>query len=68
MNLEKSLRSALFKNNKKINDVAIGLNVTYQHASRWCNGGNITINNLKKLADFFDMKLSEFIALGEPEV
>ena len=68
MNLKKSLRKAMLEKDKKPAEVASALGVGYQQVSKWCNGDGITMNNLRKLADFFDMKLSEFIALGESEV
>ena len=67
MNLAKSLRIALLKNYIKSVVVAEALGVGYQQVSKWCHGDGISMGSLRKLAGFFDVKLSEFIALGESE-
>lgn len=65
MNLSKSLKIALVKADKSQAQLADDLGVKRQVVNRWANTGNMTKETLETLADYFDMKPSEFVALGE---
>jgi len=65
MDLGKSLRIALAKDGTSQITLANDLDVTKQVISLWVRSGNITRDNIRVLAKYFNMKVSEFIALGE---
>ena len=65
MNISKSVKIALAKNEKSMIWLAEQLGVTRQQASVLANKNGLNTKNIEKLAAAFDMKVSEFIALGE---
>ena len=65
MDLGKSLRLAMAHNGVNNAFLVKKMNVMSQQVTNWKNSGTMTIENLKKVAACFDMKVSEFIALGE---
>lgn len=65
MNLSKSLKIALVKADKSQAQLAEDLGIKRQVVNRWANSGNMTKETLEMLADYFGMKPSEFVALGE---
>ena len=66
MNIPISIKKALIDKHKKQKDLAANLNVTASFLSAVSNGKKLpSLDFILKCALFFDMKLSEFIALGE---
>lgn len=65
MNVKRSIEVALAKKGVKKIDLALHLETTPQQISNWCRKNSLTCNSLERLAGYFDLKLSEFIALGE---
>lgn len=66
MDISLSIKYALVKTNKKSKDLAKGINVTGPYISSISNGHKpASIDFIVKCALFFNMKVSEFIALGE---
>ena len=65
MNLSKSLKIACAQNDVYQRDVAKQLGITETNLSLLNEKKFINVNNLRKLADYFNMPISEFIALGE---
>jgi len=65
VNLSKSLKIALVKADKSQAQLAEDLGIKRQVVNRWANSGNMTKETLEMLADYFGMKPSEFVALGE---
>ncbi len=65
MNLGISLKVALARspmNNKMIAEM---IPTSQQQVSNWITGGSISSKNLKRICELLDLKVSEFIALGE---
>lgn len=66
MNIPLSIKYALVKNNNKQKDLAANLNVTGAYISAVAAGDKRpSLDFVFKCSMFFNMKLSEFIALGE---
>lgn len=66
MNIPLSIKYALVKHSKKQKELAATLNVTGAYISAVAGGSKRpSLDFLIKCALFFNMKLSEFIALGE---
>ena len=65
MDLRKSLRVAIASKGVRNIDVAEYLGYTPQQITNWLREGNISSQNITKLSEYFEMKASEFIALGE---
>ncbi len=65
MNIGKSLQIALKQKELRNIDLAESMDTSEQQISIWANKGNITNKNLKRICERLDMKVSEFIALGE---
>lgn len=65
MNVGKSINIALALKGWKRKDLAARLNVTQPTVSHMLARDTATGQMLKELAKAFDMKVSEFIALGE---
>lgn len=66
MNLAKSIKRALINANMTQRSLAKNLKTTPAHMSRLANGkAHMNTLVLGKVASFFDMKVSEFVALGE---
>lgn len=65
MNLGKSLKIALVKAEKTQAQLADDLGITRQIVNRWATSGNMTRETIELLANYFDLKTSEFVALGE---
>lgn len=65
LNLGKALKIALVKKGIKQKDFADTLNVSPQQISNWVSMGRISNNNQRVICKALEMKLSEFIALGE---
>jgi len=65
MNIGKSLKIALLKNDMEQSDAAEKMGIHQSHVSKISCGKAITTETLARLAKTFDMKVSEFIALGE---
>ncbi len=64
MDLGKSLRVAMAKKGIKNKDLAKELGVKPQQISNWLSG-SIGKSSVESLSGHFDLKISEFIALGE---
>ena len=65
MNIKRSLRMAMADRDVNSKQLAENLGVGPSQVSKWLNTGCITASGLKKLADYFEMPVSEFIKLGE---
>lgn len=65
MNIKKSVKIALLNNDKDMWWLAERLGTTRPWASTLINKRSINQGNIEKLAAAFNMKVSEFIALGE---
>lgn len=65
MDLGKSLRIAVAMKGIKQKELAENFGTSRQQISNWMNTGIIKQSNLVKICEFFGMKVSEFIALGE---
>jgi len=64
MDLGKSLRVAMVQAGVKNSDVSDKFRVSSQQVTNW-RGGSISKDNMIALANYFDLRVSEFIALGE---
>lgn len=65
MNLRKSVMIALASKEMKQKDLADQLGMSQGSMSQLVNQKSCTGATLQKLAGAFDMKVSEFVALGE---
>ena len=65
MNISKSINIALAEREILKKELAEGIGVTPVAISNICSSRTCSGKMLIKLADFFDMKVSEFVALGE---
>lgn len=65
MNIGKSIKIALLKNNMLQSDLAQKMGVHVSAISRIARNKPITVETLDRLAKTFSMKASEFVALGE---
>lgn len=66
MDIKKSTKIALAMQNKKRSELADYLGVRRTYMSTVLSGRvGVSTERLQKIADFFGMKVSEFIALGE---
>jgi len=66
MNIGKSIKYGLIKNDMMAKDLAARLGVTANYLSLLCSGGRMpSARILTSMAAVFDMPVSEFIALGE---
>tara|TARA_Y100000310_G_C20639472_1_gene793066 strand:+ start:1078 stop:1281 length:204 start_codon:yes stop_codon:yes gene_type:complete len=66
MNLARSLKVALAKRDIKNKDFAVMMDVTPQQISNWVSGQyQMNSSNMVRACDALNMKVSEFVALGE---
>ena len=65
MNVGKSIKVALAKRGWKQNQLAAMLGVAPSSLSAIANQRSCTGQTLQKIADAFEMPVSEFVALGE---
>jgi transcriptional regulator with XRE-family HTH domain len=65
MNIGKSLKISLLKINMEQSDLAEKIGIHQSHVSKISCGKTITTETLERLAVAFNMKVSEFIAVGE---
>lgn len=66
MNLAKSLKKALLERNMSQLDLAAKLEITPVHLNRLANNkAGMSPAIMERIAGQFDMKVSEFVALGE---
>lgn len=65
MNIKKSLTIALAQRNMKKQELAEALNVDPRQVSMWQSRNSTTLAMMQAISSTLDMKLSEFIALGE---
>lgn len=65
MNIGKSLKISLLKNNMEQSDLAEKLGIHQSNISRIANCKTITTETLERLATAFNMKVSDFVAVGE---
>lgn len=65
MNLRKSIKQALLNKDMSQKDLAIKLDMRETSMSQLAAQTSCTGATLQKLAAAFDMKVSEFVALGE---
>lgn len=65
MNIGKSLKMSLLKNDMEQSDLAGKMGIHQSHVSKISCGKTITTETLERMAAAFNMKVSEFIAIGE---
>lgn len=65
MNLSKSLEVAIAMKGIKKKELAEWMQTTPQQVSNWIGSGSIKQATIIELCKFFNMPVSEFIALGE---
>lgn len=65
MNIGRSIKVALAKRDMKQIDLAKSMGCSVAYISKICRSKESGIGTIQKLADFFGMQVSEFIALGE---
>jgi DNA-binding Xre family transcriptional regulator len=65
MNTGKSLNVSLAMRDIKKNALAKQIGVTPHTVTNWSKGANIPADMLKRICEFLEMPVSEFIALGE---
>ena len=65
MDLSKSLRMVIAEKGIKHKDLAKSLNTTSQQVSNWLGTGGIKQSSIVEICEFFEIPVSEFIALGE---
>lgn len=65
MDLGLSLKIALAKADINQTKLANDLGIDRQMVSRWVRTGNIPRDTVAKLSEYFGLKPSEFVALGE---
>jgi len=65
MNLRKSIKKCLLDKEMSQKDLAIKLGMSETSMSQLAAQTSCTGATLQKLAEAFDMKVSEFIAIGE---
>lgn len=65
MNISKSIRLALAEKHMTQTDLAAKLKCGTPNVSQICSSGRVRSETLKRIADVFEMKVSEFVALGE---
>lgn len=65
MNIGKSLKVALVKRDMTQTDLAKKMNVHLQWVNKLANSDSASQASIMGLAEALDMKVSEFIALGE---
>lgn len=65
MNLRKSIKQCLLDKEMSQKDLAVKLGMSETSMSQLAAQKSCTAATLQKLADAFDMKVSEFVAIGE---
>ena len=65
MNVGKSIKKSLIDQDKNLDWLATKLDRSYSTVTHMSNQKTANGNNLIKLSRIFNMKVSEFIALGE---
>lgn len=65
MNIGRSINVALAKRDMKKADLAKSFGWSAAYVSRICRSPEMGMGSIQKLAEFFGMQVSEFIALGE---
>lgn len=65
MNAGKSVKIALAYREQNITWLSVELDISHANASRIANSKALSQKAIERLAIVFDMKASEFIALGE---
>lgn len=65
MDLGISLKTAIFNKGIRSKDLAKFLGTQPQQVTNWKRTGAIQQSTLIKICEFFEMEVSEFIALGE---
>ena len=65
MNMRKSLRMAMAEHDLKSGELAAKLGVSVTQVSNWLRTGRISMRYMRLMCVIFEMKMSEFIALGE---
>lgn len=65
MNVGKSLKMALAKRGMNQTQMAAHLKCTVVWVNRIANSRSVSMSTVESLCDVLDMKVSEFLALGE---
>ena len=65
MNIGRSINVALAKKDMKKADLARSMDWSANYVTKICRSPEIVMGSVKKLAEFFEMSVSEFISLGE---
>jgi transcriptional regulator with XRE-family HTH domain len=67
MDLGKSIKIALIKKGVLHKQMAEDLGISPQQVSLWIRRGRLSQDNLRSVASYFQMPVSQFIALGEDQ-
>lgn len=67
MNIGRSIKVALAKRDMKPAQLANLMGCSAAYVSKICKSKESGIGTIQKLSDFFGMRVSEFIALGEDD-
>lgn len=67
MNIGRSIKVALAKRDMKQAELANLMGCSAAYVNKICKSKESGIGTIQKLSDFFGMRVSEFIALGEDE-
>lgn len=67
MNAGKSIKMAMAKRDMTPKDLADRMDVSRQYVGQLMNSEHIGMGTLSSLAVIFDMKVSEFVRLGEDD-
>lgn len=65
MHIGRSINVALAKRGMKKTEMASALGCSNQYITKMSKSTELGLGTIKKLAEFFDMQVSEFISLGE---
>jgi transcriptional regulator with XRE-family HTH domain len=65
LNIGRSVKVAMAKRDMKQVDLAREMGCSVAYISKICRDAESGIGTIQKLANFFGMQVSEFIALGE---
>jgi DNA-binding Xre family transcriptional regulator len=65
MDIGKSIRVALAQKNIRRSDLAGKLGCVRSNVTQMCTTGKVRSETLKRLAEIFEMSVSDFIKLGE---
>ena len=65
MNIKRAFRRCMADKGINQKQLATKLKTTEATVSAWVNADHLSTKNIERVADIFDMSVSEFISLGE---